>query len=48
MRLQSNGGTIIINHKAQVDGYNPRVWFYQTSITNLIDLKNLMNEYRIT
>ena len=48
MRLQSNGGKVIIAHKAQVAGYKPRVWFYQKSITNLIDLKNTMKQYSVT
>ena len=48
MYLQSNGGKMIITNKAQVAGYKPHVWFDQKYITNLIALKNLMNQYCIT
>ena len=46
--LQSNGGKMLITHKAQVAGYKPHVWFDQKDITNLIDLKNIINKYCIT
>ena len=48
MRLQSNGGNMIINHKSQVAGYKAYVWFYQKSITNLVYLKNIIKNYCIT
>ena len=48
MGLQSNGGKMIINNKAQVAGYKPHVWFEQEPITNLIALNNLINKYCIT
>ena len=48
IRLQSNGGKMLITHKAQVDSYKPHVWLYQKSITNLIYLKNIINQYPIT
>ena len=47
MRLQSNGGKILIAHKVQVAGYKPHVWFDKISITNLIALKNLIKQYLI-
>ena len=48
MRLQSNGCKMIITHKAQLACYKPHVWFYQKSITNLIYLKNFINQYYVT
>ena len=47
MRLQSNRGKIIITHMAQVDGYKPNVWFDLKASTNLIDLKNIIKQYRV-
>ena len=46
MRLQSNGGNMLINHESQVAGYKPHVWFDQKAITNLIVIKNLIKQYR--
>ena len=48
MRLQSNGGEMLITHKAYVASYKPHVWFDQKAITNLIALKNLIKQYRVT
>ena len=48
IRLHSNRFNIIITHKAQADGYKPRVWLDQKAITNLIALKNLAKQYHIT
>ena len=48
MRLHSNGGKMIIAHKAEVGSYKPLVWFDQKSITNLIALKNLIKQYCVT
>ena len=47
MRLQSNVGKMLITHRAQVAGYKPHVWFDQQYITNLIDLKKIINQYRV-
>ena len=48
MRLQRNGGKMLITNKAEVVSYKPRVWFEKKSITNLINLKNLIKHYRVT
>ena len=48
MRLRSNGGKILISHKAQVAVYKPHVWFDQKAITKLIDLKNPIRQYSVT
>ena len=48
LRLQSNGGKILITHKAQVAGYNTNLWFKQKSITNFIALHNLTRRYQFT
>ena len=34
MRLKSNGGSMSIDHKAIVPGYNKEVWFSTRAITN--------------
>jgi len=48
MRLQSNGGTMAITRKAKLNGYNAEVWFSKRAITNIIALKNLILQYRVT
>jgi hypothetical protein len=48
MRLTSNGGTMKVNHKATMKGYNSNVWFSDYAITNIIALKNLIKQYRVT
>jgi hypothetical protein len=47
-RLQSNGGTMTLRHKAQVDGYHLDVWFDKDAITNIVALKNLITLYDVT
>jgi hypothetical protein len=48
MHLQSNGGTLVIHHKARIHGYHTEVWFSTDAITNIISYKNLAKQYRIT
>jgi hypothetical protein len=44
MKLQSNGSTMKINHKASIN----EVWFSKDAITNIITLSNLIKQYRVT
>ena len=48
MRLRRNVGKMVIDHKAMVVGYIKNVWFYNTYITNIFSLKNLIHKYRVT
>jgi hypothetical protein len=48
MKLQSNGGTMKVNHKASINGYDNKVWFSKDAITNIIALSNLIKQYRVT
>ena len=48
VKLQGNGGTIAVTHKATVRGYKQDVWFRKDAITNIISLKNLIKQYRVT
>ena len=48
MRLKSNGGTMKFNHKATINGYQRQVWFSKNAITNIIALKNIIWQYRVT
>jgi hypothetical protein len=48
MRLKSNGGTMAMSHKATLSGYNENVWFSTRAITNIIALRNLIEQYRVT
>jgi len=48
MKLQSNGGTMTVRHKASITSYNYEVWFDKNAITNIIALSNLIKQYRVT
>jgi hypothetical protein len=48
MRLKTNAGTMLVNQKASISGYNKRVWFTTRAITNIVALSNLIQQYRIT
>jgi hypothetical protein len=48
MRLKRNGGTMVVTGKAMVEGYNKTVWFSTRAITNIIALRNLIDQYRVT
>jgi hypothetical protein len=47
MRLKSNGGTMLVTRKATMPGYNKDVWFSTRAITNIIPLRNLIQQYRV-
>jgi hypothetical protein len=48
MRLKSNDGTMVVTRKATMEGYNKNVWFSIRSITNIIALRNLIDQCRVT
>jgi hypothetical protein len=48
LRLKSNGGTMVVTRKATIPGYNKDVWFSTRAITNIIALRNLIQQYRVT
>ena len=37
-----------VNHKATINGYERPVWFIRDAITNIIALKNIIWQYRVT
>jgi hypothetical protein len=48
MRLKSNGGTMVVTRKAMMKIYNKTVWFNTRAITNIIALRNLIDQYCVT
>ena len=48
MRLQSNGGNMLVSRKAKMPGYHAKVWFSKRAITNIIALQNLIKQYHVT
>jgi hypothetical protein len=48
MRLKSNGGKMVVDRQAIAPGYHKRVWFSKRAITNIIALKNLIQQYHVT
>jgi hypothetical protein len=47
MRLKSNGGSMIVSHKASMKGHNNDVWFSKDAITNVIALSDLIKQHRV-
>ena len=48
MILRSNGGEMVIDHKAVVAVYIKDLWFEKNSITNIFALKNRIQQCRLT
>jgi hypothetical protein len=48
MRLKSKSCTMVVTRKATMKGYNKTVWFSTRGISNIITLRNLIDQYRIT
>jgi hypothetical protein len=48
MRLKINGGTMVVTQKELMEGYNKTVWFSTRAITNIIALRNMIDQYRVT
>jgi hypothetical protein len=48
MRLKSNGGTMVVARKEYMMGYHKTVWFIKKAITNIIVLRRLIQQCRIT
>jgi hypothetical protein len=47
MRLKSNGGSMILSHKASMKGHDNDVCFSKDAITNVITLRNLIKQHRV-
>jgi hypothetical protein len=47
MRLKINVGTMVVTRKAMLEGYNKTVWFSTRAITNIIALRNLIDQYHV-
>ena len=48
VRLRSNGGSMLVTHKAKMPGYHKNVWFSKKAIANIVALSNLIKQYRVT
>jgi len=48
LRLQSNGGSMILKKVAAIDNYYGEVWYSENAITNILSLKNVIKLYRVT
>ena len=46
--MQGNGGTLSVNHKATGPGYKQYFWFRKYYITNIMALKQLINQDKVT
>ena len=48
MQLRSNGGSMRVNQKATVKGYENEVWFSEKAIADVVALSNLIEQFRAT
>ena len=48
MTVQVNGGNLAVTHKETFSGYKKYVLFSKDAITNVISVKNLIEQYRVT
>ena len=46
MQLKSNGGTMLVTHKAKMAGYHAHVWYDKRAITNILALSNVIKQYQ--
>ena len=48
MTVQGNDGTLAVTHKATGHGYKQYLWFRKYYITNIMALKQLINQDQVT
>ncbi len=48
LKLKSNDGTMDVTCKASLTGYKVPVWFSLDAITNIIAVRNIIQQYRVT
>ena len=48
LKVQGNGGTLVGKHMSKISGYNQITWFGKKDITNILSLKNMTKQYRVT
>ena len=39
---------MVVNHKAKMVGSHKNIWFIKRAITNIITLRNVIQQYRFT
>jgi hypothetical protein len=48
MRMKSNGGTMMLTHKARMADYHTHVWYNEKATTNILALSNVIKQYHVT
>ena len=48
MQLKSNGGKMVLTHKAKMVGYHKNIWSSKRAITNIIPLITIIQQYQVT
>ena len=48
LQVQGNGVTLLVNHRSNIPGYDQTTWFDNKAITNIVSLKNIIKQYRVT
>ena len=48
IRLNINGGTMVVTQKEKMAGYHKSIWFSKRAIANIVDFSNVIQQYRVT
>ena len=48
LKVQSNGKTLVVNQRSEIPGYKIKTRFSNKAITNIVSLKNVIKQYRVT
>ena len=48
LRVQSNSGALVVNQRSEMPVHKIKTWFINKAITNIVSLKNVIKQYRVT
>ena len=48
LRVHINSGTLVVNQQSEMPRYKINIWFSKKAITNIVLLKNVIKQYRVT
>ena len=48
LKVQGNGGTLLVKRMSKISRYNQTTWFIKKSITNIFSLKSMTKHYIVT
>ena len=48
LRVKSNSGALVVNQRSEMPVHKIKTWFINKAITNIVSLKNVIKQYRVT